>query len=79
MRHRWPAGSPWLFPGITGNDDGSRPYSHSAFSQQLRRWQRVIDLRGEAGQPVTVTGHQFRHTLVICTASGCVSYVGSAA
>ncbi|HXL94815.1 MAG TPA: tyrosine-type recombinase/integrase [Streptosporangiaceae bacterium] len=67
VRERWPAGSPWLFPGIAGNQDGSRPYSHSAFSRQLARWQRVIDLRDEAGQPVTVTAHQFRHTLVICT------------
>jgi hypothetical protein len=25
---RWPAGSPWLFPGITRNDDGTKPYSH---------------------------------------------------
>jgi integrase len=63
VREHWPAGSPWLFPGMTGNQDGSKPYSHSAFSQQLRRWQRVIGLHGEAGQPVTVTGHQFRHTL----------------
>ena len=63
VRERWPAGSPWLFPGMAGNDDGSKPYSHSAFIQQLRRWQRVIGLRDEAGQPVTVTGHQFRHTL----------------
>ena len=63
VRQRWPTGSPWLFPGITGNQDGSKPYSHSAFSQQLRRWQRVIGLRDEAGQPVTVTAHQFRHTL----------------
>jgi integrase len=62
VRQRWPAGSPWLFPGMTGNDDGSRPCSHSAFIQQLRRWQRVIGRRDEGGQPVTVTGHQFRHT-----------------
>jgi integrase len=58
---QWPAGSPWLFPGITG--DGSKAYSHRTFSQQLAHWQRVIDLRDQAGQPVTVTGHQFRHTL----------------
>jgi integrase len=63
VRERWPAGSPWLFPGTAGNQDGSKPYSHSAFSQQLRRWQRATGLRDEAGQPVTVTGHQFRHTL----------------
>jgi hypothetical protein len=59
----WPAGSPWLFPGITGNDDGAKAYSHSTFGRQLAHWQRVIDLRDQAGQPVTVTGHQFRHTL----------------
>jgi integrase len=63
VRQRWPAGSPWLFPGTAGNDDGSKPYSHSAFSQQLRNWQRAIGLRDQAGQPVTVTAHQFRHTL----------------
>src|SRR2546430_1326652 len=62
LRH-WPAGSPWLFPGITGNDDGAKAYSHRTFAQQLARWQRVIDLRDQAGQPVTVTGRQFRHTL----------------
>jgi integrase/recombinase XerC len=62
VRERWAAGSPWLFPGMTGNDDGSKPYSHRTFSQQLEHWQRVIDLRDQAGQPVTVTAHQFRHT-----------------
>jgi integrase len=62
LRH-WPAGSPWLFPGITGNDDGSKPYSHSTFGRQLAHWQRAIGLHDQAGQPVTVTGHQFRHTL----------------
>ena len=63
VRQRWPAGSPWLFPGMTGNDDGHKPYSHRTFNQQLEHWQRIIDLRDQAGQPVTVTGHQFRHTL----------------
>lgn len=63
VRRRWPAGSPWLFPGIAGNHDGQRPYSHSSFTKQLAHWQRVIGLRDQAGQPVTVTGHQFRHTL----------------
>jgi integrase/recombinase XerD len=58
VREHWPAGSPWLFPGMAGNQDGSKPYSHSALIQQLRRWQRVIDLRDEAGKPVIVTGHQ---------------------
>jgi integrase len=38
-------------------------YSHRTFARQLARWQRVIDQRDQAGQPVTATGHQFRHTL----------------
>ena len=59
----WPGGSPWLFPGIVKNTDGQKPYSHRTFAQQLAHWQRVIGLRDEAGRPVTVTGHQFRHTL----------------
>jgi len=68
VRQRWPAGSPWLFPGMAGNDNGQKPYSHRTFSQQLAHWQRIVDLRDQARQPVTVTGHQFRHTLVICPA-----------
>ena len=63
VRQRWPAGSPWLFPGIAGNHDGRKPYSHSSFGKQLAHWQRVIGLRDQAGLPVRVTGHQFRHTL----------------
>jgi integrase len=63
VREHWQAGSPWLFPGIVKNDDGLKPYSHSTFSRQLAHWQRVIGLHDQAGQPVTVTGHQFRHTL----------------
>jgi len=63
VREHWPAGSPWLFPGLADNPDGSKPYSHSNFTRQLRRWQEVIDLRDQSGQPVRVTGHQFRHTL----------------
>jgi hypothetical protein len=51
-------GNSWLCPGMTGNDDGSKPYSHRTFSRQLGQWQRVIGLRDEAGQPVTVTAHQ---------------------
>jgi integrase len=63
VRERWPKGTPWLFPGIVGNEDGSKPYSHSSFSRQLLHWQEMIALRDESGEPVRVTGHQFRHTL----------------
>jgi integrase len=61
VREHWPTGSPWLFPGLTGNEDGSKPYSHSYFSQQLAHWQEVIDLHDKTGEPVRVTAHQFRH------------------
>src|SRR5918994_232690 len=60
---QWPAGSPWLFPGIVDNTDGSKAYSHSSLRGQLARWQQAIDLRDQAGQPTRVTPHQFRHTL----------------
>jgi integrase len=59
----WPGGSPWLFPGMAKNSDGRKPYSHRTFCQQLEHWQRVIGLHDEAGRPVTITAHQFRHTL----------------
>ena len=60
---RWPGGSPWLFPGIEDNADGSKPYAHGTLSGQLGRWQKAIGVRDEAGQPVRVHAHQFRHTV----------------
>lgn len=60
---RWPGGSPWLFPGIEDNVDGSKPYAHGTLSGQLGRWQKAIGVRDEAGQPVRVHAHQFRHTV----------------
>ena len=62
VRARFPAGSPWLFPGNADNPDGSKPYSHSYFTIQLRRWCDRIGLHDEAGQAVQVSAHQFRHT-----------------
>ena len=63
VRRHWPNGSPWLFPGISDNPDGSKPYAHGSLSHQLGNWQRAIDLRDEAGQPVRIHAHQFRHTV----------------
>ncbi len=59
----WPDGTPWLFPGILDNDDGAKAYAHASLSGQLRGWQNKIDVRDEAGQPVRVRPHQFRHTV----------------
>lgn len=63
VRARWPNGSPWLFPGIMDNDDGTKPYAHDSLSGQLRKWQARIELRDDAGQCVWVHAHQFRHTV----------------
>ena len=63
VRSLWPGGSPWLFPGIMQNPEGSRPYAHSSISGQLGRWQAAIDVRDETGQAVRVHAHQFRHTV----------------
>ena len=63
VRSRWPQGSPWLFPGILENADGTKPYAHGSLSHQLGNWQKAIDVRDEAGQPVRVHAHQFRHTV----------------
>ena len=63
VRSRWPNGSPWLFPGIAENRDGAKPYAHGSLSNQLGRWQEVIGVHDEVGQPVRVHAHQFRHTV----------------
>jgi integrase len=65
---RWPGGPAILFPKINSNLDGTRPYSASTYRQALYRWLRRCDIRDEHGQPVHLTPHQWRHTLVICTA-----------
>jgi integrase len=63
LLHRWPGGPPVLFPAPHSNPDGSRPFSYATLRARLARWQDDIDVRDEAGQPVRVTAHQFRHTL----------------
>lgn len=62
VAQRWPT-SPWLFPKVKANANGSRHYSSPAFNQQLDRWLTKCDIRGADGEPVKVTSHQFRHTL----------------
>lgn len=63
LRDRWPAGPARLFPASVANPDGARPFSYGTLQHRLLRWQQDIDLRDEAGQHVSVTAHQFRHTL----------------
>ena len=63
VRRHWPPGAACLFPAPVGNPDGNRPFSYATLRQRLARWQDAIDLSDEAGRPVRVTAHQFRHTL----------------
>jgi integrase len=60
---RWPGGIPVLFPRPTRNVDGSQPVNGDAYRGGLRRWLERCDIRGEGGQPIRVTPHQFRHSL----------------
>jgi integrase len=63
VRQHWPAGSPWLFPGIaTTATAPSR--THTAPSRNSSRTGSAPSACAtRLSQPVTVTGHQFRHTL----------------
>jgi integrase len=63
VTRRYPHGSPWLFPDPGRNDDGSLPYPYGLLQARLRSWQMKIGVHDERGHPVTVTSHQFRHTL----------------
>ncbi|WP_218018239.1 tyrosine-type recombinase/integrase [Nocardia shimofusensis] len=60
---RFPGGSPWLFPAVHRNIDGSRHASSTRLRQQLERWLQQLALVDEHQRPVRVTFHQFRHTL----------------
>ena len=55
--------SPWLFPRPVRNADGSRHYSTQLFQIRLTEWMRRCDMRDSGGNPITVTSHQFRHTM----------------
>jgi integrase len=63
VRQRWPAGSPWLFPDLLDNPDGSQPYRYLSLGRRLRSWELRIGLHDETGRPIRVTAHQLRHTL----------------
>jgi integrase len=63
VTHRWPGGSPWLFPRRQANPDGAKPFSAETLRRHLDAWQHEIGLRDEAGRPVHITPHRFRHTI----------------
>ncbi|MHB1567887.1 MAG: tyrosine-type recombinase/integrase [Solirubrobacteraceae bacterium] len=60
----FPHGSPWLLPAIGGrNGQGQRPYHYATLLARLTKWLAGLELVDAQGAPVTVTPHQFRHTL----------------
>jgi integrase len=63
---RWPEGTPGLFPRPTKNLDGTAPIASSTYRLALYRWLDRCDIHDEHGHPVTLTPHQWRHTLGQC-------------
>ncbi len=63
LRTRWPAGCARLFPSPHSNPDGAQGFSYATFRHRLADWQQLIGLHDETGQSVSVTAHQFRHTV----------------
>jgi integrase len=59
---RWPDGNPHLFPRLTSNADGRRPFSADSYRGMMKRWLTTCDIRDEHGKPVHLTPHQWRHT-----------------
>ena len=58
----WPL-SPWLFPAPKANPDGARPFEYATLRGRLGRWQEAIGLHDQAGRPIRVSAHQWRHTV----------------
>lgn len=59
---QWPD-TRWLMPRTQQNPDGLLPYAAGAWKQQFADWKKALGLVDEAGRPVNITGHQFRHTV----------------
>jgi integrase len=69
VQDRYPAAAPAvLFPRPLKNAAGNMPLSGSTYRQALCPWLERCDIRDQHGQPIHLTPHQWRHTLVICTA-----------
>jgi integrase len=53
-----------LLPGIGGrNGQGQQPYSYGTLLKRWTKWLAGLELVDATGRPVTVSPHQFRHTL----------------
>jgi integrase len=57
------ADTPWLLPADRANPDGARHVSDSDVRRRLQRWVADCDIRDQAGRPIELKPHRFRHTI----------------
>lgn len=63
LAERFAPRPPILLPRPHANPDGTLPFQWSALNRRLRRWATDCGIHDATGQPVSVTAHQFRHTV----------------
>jgi integrase len=51
-----------LVPRLNVDRTGHEPFRSGTYQQQFRVWQRECNITDEAGRPVAITAHQWRHT-----------------
>lgn len=59
-RFEW---TPWLLPARRANPAGKKHLRQEGIRRQLRRWVAECDIRDEAGEPIELKPHRFRHTI----------------
>lgn len=55
-------GATCLFPRPNANPDGAHPVGRGTYIGHLDAWLSACEVRDEAGRPVHITPHQWRHT-----------------
>lgn len=63
LHDSYPPTCRWLLPALGRNPKGERAYTAGLINKKLGRWLESLALRDERGNPVTVSAHQFRHTV----------------
>jgi integrase len=61
-RERFPD-TPWLLPGWRANLDGHKHVDQGQIRRHLARWVTDCDIRDQAGDPIELKPHRFRHTI----------------
>jgi integrase-like protein len=62
LQAAWPEGTRYLLPPLRGRRR-DRHASYQAVLSAINRWLSACAVRGDQGEPVHVTPHQFRHSL----------------